>query len=111
MKFPNLPIKIKTNQTCVKCGVCVKAFPVKAISFYNPSCTDKSKCITYMRCVAVCPKRARNLLPVLLSIVGTISKIQFKGRKELYDIIIEKAHKNLVSINSNRAYERNYDTS
>ena len=32
-------------------------------------------------------------------------------RKELYDIIIEKAHKNLVAINPNRSYERNHDTS
>lgn len=31
--------------------------------------------------------------------------------KELYDIIIEKAEKNLVSINPNRAYERKHDTS
>lgn len=34
-----------------------------------------------------------------------------KERKELYDIIIEKAKKNLVAINPNRSYERNHDTS
>ena len=34
-----------------------------------------------------------------------------KERKELYDIIIEKAEKNLVAINLNRSYERNHYTS
>lgn len=82
VKSPNLPIKIKTNKDCVKCGICAKSCPVKAISFENPSCTDKKKCITCMRCVSICPKKARSLPPVLLSIVGTVGKSQFKGRKE-----------------------------
>ena len=34
-----------------------------------------------------------------------------RERKELYDIIIEKAKKNLISINPNRSYERKHDTS
>ena len=34
-----------------------------------------------------------------------------KQRKELYNIIIEKAKKNLVAINPNRSYERKHDTS
>ena len=32
-------------------------------------------------------------------------------RRKLYDIIIEKAEKNLVAIKPNRAYERKHDTS
>ncbi len=53
-----------------------------AISFENPTYTDKSKCITCMRCVSECPKKARSLSPVLLSIVSSVAKSQFKGRKE-----------------------------
>lgn len=34
-----------------------------------------------------------------------------REREELYDIIIEKAEKNLVSIDPNRSYERKHDTS
>ena len=34
-----------------------------------------------------------------------------KERKELYDIIIEKAKKNLVAMNPDRSYERHHDTS
>lgn len=81
VKSPNLPLKIKVNKDCVKCGKCAKICPVNAISFNNPTCTDKSKCITCMRCISECPKRARALPPVLVSVVSTIAKSQFKGRK------------------------------
>ena len=80
-KSPNLPIKMKVNKDCIKCGKCAKVCPVSAIPFDNPSCTDKSKCITCMRCISVCPKNARSLPPVLLSIVSTVAKSQFKERK------------------------------
>lgn len=81
VKSPNLPLKIKTNKDCVKCGKCAKNCPVGAISFDNPTCTDKSKCITCMRCISQCPKKARSLPPALISIVSTVAKGQFKGRK------------------------------
>lgn len=60
---------------------CAKNCPVGAISFDDPTCTDKSKCITYMRCIAECPKKAKCLPSVLVSVVSTVAKSQFKGRK------------------------------
>lgn len=81
VKSPKLPLKIKTNKDCVKCGKCAKNCPVGAISFDNPTCTDKSKCITCMRCISECPKKARSLPSVLIFIVSSVAKSQFKGRK------------------------------
>ena len=81
VKSPNLPLKIKVNKDCVKCGKCAKICPVGAISFDNPTCTDKRQCITCMRCISECPKRARALSRVLISVVSTVAKSQFKGRK------------------------------
>ena len=74
--------KIKVNKDCVKCGKCAKICPVNAISFDNPTCTDKSKCITCMRCISECPQNARTLPPSLISFVSVAMKSKFKGRKE-----------------------------
>ena len=59
---------------------CAKNCPVGAISFDDPTCTDKSKCITYMRCIAECPKKAKCLPSVLVSVVSTVAKSQNENR-------------------------------
>lgn len=60
-KYSGVPIKPAANENCIKCGLCAKLCPVKAISADNPSKTDDNKCITCMRCVSVCPQNARSL--------------------------------------------------
>lgn len=46
------------NEQCVKCKVCISKCPVGAIS---PEGTDPGKCFLCMRCIAVCPRKAREL--------------------------------------------------
>ena len=82
VKAANLPLKIKVNQACIKCGKCAKKCPVGAIPFDNPSCTNSKKCITCMRCISECPQNARSLPPALISFVSVAMKSKFKGRKE-----------------------------
>lgn len=59
-EYKPAPIAPYSNQQCTKCGLCITECPVDAIAA-NYS-TDESKCILCMRCVNVCPRKAR-LLP------------------------------------------------
>ena len=66
MKLPMAPV---TMASCTACGLCVKRCPVGAIDAQNPRKTDRDKCIGCMRCVRVCPKKAKHL-PKLKMAVG-----------------------------------------
>ncbi len=49
------------DHKCNKCGLCAQKCPAQAISRENPKETDSKKCISCMRCVAICPQSARNV--------------------------------------------------
>lgn len=66
MKLPMAPV---VTSSCTACGLCAKRCPVGAISEQNSRKTDKKVCIGCMRCVRVCPKKARHL-PKLKMAVG-----------------------------------------
>ena len=66
MKLPMTPVAIAS---CTACGLCVKRCPVGAIDAHNPRKTDRDKCIGCMRCVRICPQKARHL-PKLKMDVG-----------------------------------------
>ena len=82
VKASSMPLKIKVNKNCIKCGKCAKRCPVEAIPFDDPSRTDNKKCITCMRCIEECPQHARSLPPTLMSAVSKAMKSKFEGRKE-----------------------------
>ncbi len=82
VKASNLPLKIKVNKNCIKCGKCAKRCPVQAISFEDPSLTDSKKCITCMRCIEECPQKARALPSALMAATSKLMKSKFEGRKE-----------------------------
>ena len=65
-----------------KCGKCAAECPVGAIPASDPTKTDKDKCITCMRCVAVCPHFARSLNPVMLAAAKAGLKKSCSERKE-----------------------------
>ena len=55
---------------------------VQAIDPADPSRTDKELCISCMRCVAVCPKGARKVNPVMLTAAQVALKKVCSDRKE-----------------------------
>lgn len=56
-----VPVHPVTTAECEKCGVCARHCPTNAIPTATPQKTDRSRCICCMRCVAMCPKKARGL--------------------------------------------------
>lgn len=85
-EYGGVPFKPKANRSCTKCGLCAEKCPVEAIPKDAPASTDAKKCISCMRCVAVCPLNARRFNRVALFAVAQAMKKAFAGRKqnELY---------------------------
>lgn len=72
----------KPTKGCNHCGLCAEKCPVQAIDPKDPRRTDKNKCISCMRCVSICPRSARKVSPVLLSLVELALKKACSVRKE-----------------------------
>lgn len=53
------PMHMQVAYSCTKCGICAKSCPVNAIPLENPQATDYEKCISCMRCIGICPLKAR----------------------------------------------------
>ncbi len=65
-ELPKMPVVPLTLESCGGCGRCARLCPVGAIPANAPHTTDASKCILCMRCVAICPRRARIMPPPAL---------------------------------------------
>lgn len=72
----------KPTKGCSSCGLCAEKCPVQAIDPKDPRQTDKSKCISCMRCVSVCPRSARKVNSVMLAAVDAALKKACSDRKE-----------------------------
>ncbi|MBQ4522010.1 MAG: 4Fe-4S binding protein [Lachnospiraceae bacterium] len=77
-----IPIKPKANKRCIGCGLCYQKCPVHAIEQNNYKVCDKSKCISCLQCVAICPKKARKINPIILKIAEIKMKNLCGGRKQ-----------------------------
>ena len=71
----------KPYKACVKCGVCAKNCPTKAIDKVKLT-ADSKKCISCMRCVKQCPHNARKINGAMVSVAALAIKKACSARKE-----------------------------
>lgn len=65
-EYMRIPLKPKVGKACTQCKVCIRKCPVQAISRTDARVMDEDRCISCMRCIAVCPTHVRGLNPFIL---------------------------------------------
>ncbi|MEG1657822.1 MAG: 4Fe-4S binding protein [Oscillibacter sp.] len=81
-EYHGVPFKPEADKSCTDCGICAARCPVGAIPVQTPSQTDKTRCISCMRCMAVCPPHARKLNTAVLFVAGKKMEKVCSVRKE-----------------------------
>lgn len=81
-EYKGVPLKPKAGKECTGCGLCAKLCPVGAISVQEPEKTDTKLCISCMRCIHICPDKARKLNSVLLKVASKKMETVCERRKE-----------------------------
>ena len=66
-EYGGVPMKPEAGNSCTRCGLCAQECPVGAIATDDPASTDAKRCISCMRCIAVCPQKARSVSKILLT--------------------------------------------
>lgn len=71
----------KADNNCTNCGLCAERCPVRAISRDHLKTADSKKCISCMRCIALCPQRARKVNGAVVSAAALAMKKVCSVRK------------------------------
>lgn len=80
--YGGIPMRPAAGEGCSGCGLCSEKCPVGAIPAEAPETVDETRCISCMRCVAVCPNSARRLDPAALAAVEKKLKAACGTRRE-----------------------------
>ena len=69
------------GRKCNECGECVGECPAGAIPVETPKETNETMCIACMRCIDICPQKARGLNPMAKAAAGMKMKKVLQDRK------------------------------
>lgn len=70
------------NRKCTECGLCAKQCPVGAISLTAPRKVNKEICVSCMRCVSICPSKARSIGKIMHTMIALAIKKGCAERKQ-----------------------------
>lgn len=69
--------KIRIDESCTKCGLCVKICPVKNLRMEEHGVETNEKCMCCYRCINQCPQKA------IYGLIGGKVEKQYKGIEKL----------------------------
>lgn len=80
--YKGSPLPQSVDENCVKCGLCAQKCPTHAIAEDAPEAVNPDRCISCMRCVSICPQKARHASEAMLRAVTEKLAPVCSGRKE-----------------------------
>lgn len=85
-EWKQMPVTPRADDSCTACGLCAGQCPAGAIPADAPGSTMAERCILCMRCVSVCPVRARSLPePALAMLAQKLSAVRdIRRENELF---------------------------